>query len=194
MTKIGEVDEKEISHKSLHQLFDQYCVVEGCTKLWESVQDKLFEELPNPGVQVNIVYSGTLDTMYEFEFDENPKPKTDTGHYVYPTSQKFTYGDGVVVSGSALVAGIKWAQDYKDQAANSKPVTLAEICSIHQRRKSVFTPDHSEVKENAYFGIDCNCAGTEAKPKDGSKCEHYYLLLDTKVVSYLLESTIDGVV
>jgi hypothetical protein len=47
--------------------------------------------------------------MHRFEYDENPKPKTDQNHYVHPTRERTSYGDGVVLSGSALVAGIKWA-------------------------------------------------------------------------------------
>ena len=50
MTDFGSVDGKEITHDTIESIFDTYCVVQGCSAIWRSVQDDLFETLPNPGV------------------------------------------------------------------------------------------------------------------------------------------------
>lgn len=193
MTKYGEVEEKPVTYDTLVEIFKEYAVVEHSDKVWETVQDDLFEKLPNTGVQTNIVFTSVQDTMYHFEFDENPKLKTQHDKYVAPTSNLFTHGDGSVLTTSAIVPGLKWADDFKNKVANSKPVNLIEVCSIKDRRESVFTPGFKEVKDNAYFGIDCNCGGSKLLPKDGSNCGHTKFVTDEKVIGFLLNSCADGV-
>jgi hypothetical protein len=70
---------------------------------------------------------------------------------------------------------------------------MGEMCSTHNRRESVFTTGLHEVKESAYFGIDCTCSGTQAKPKDGEKCEHTFMVMDAKIIDYVVKSSADGV-
>jgi hypothetical protein len=131
--------------------------------------------------------------MYEFEFDENPKLKTDKDQYVAPISTKTTHGDGVVLTTSAIIPGIKWADDFSKKVAHAKPTNIIEVCSTYSRRTSVFSPGFHEVKDNAYFGIDCDCSGSKFLPKDGTKCNHTRFLTDPKVIEFLLMSAADGV-
>jgi hypothetical protein len=154
----------------------------------------MLETLANTGVQTNIIYSSVIDTTYFFDFSEDPKPKTLKNKYVAPTSFKVKNGDGAVLTTSALIAPIKWADDFKNKVANSKPVNMIELCSTYKRRTSVFTPGFLDVKDNAYFGMECDCAGTKILPKDGSKCMHTYMVTDAKLIKFVMASAADGVV
>lgn len=193
MTVFGNILEEDITYNSLANIFKQYSILDNADAIWTSVQDKLFEELPNTGVQTNVVFSGTLPTMNFFQFDEDPKVKTKAGSYVMPTSEKNVYGDGVVISTSSLIAGLKWADDNFRLVDNAKPVNIIEVCSTKNRRPDIFTPGTKTVNANAYFGIDCDCAGTRLLPRDGKRCGHTTMLNDAKVVSFLLRSAVDGV-
>ena len=113
MSIFGKVEDSFVSWDSVETIFKKYAIVDYSDVVWKSVQDNLFEDLTNTGVQTNIVFSGSMNTMNYFEFDENPKLKTSQGKYVMPTFETTRHGDGVVLSTSALVAGIKWADDFK---------------------------------------------------------------------------------
>jgi hypothetical protein len=34
MTEMGLIEEKPITHETLTEVFDKYCVIEGCSKIW----------------------------------------------------------------------------------------------------------------------------------------------------------------
>jgi len=192
MSVFGEIEGKEVTVNNIKDIFKEYACVDYSDKVLESVEDDLFKKLPNVGVQTNIVFTSAVQTMYEFIFDQNPKPETDKDKYVTPTSNKFTHGDGAVLVTSAIIPGFKWMNDFKYKVAGAKPVNLIEVCSTYKRRTSVFSPNYLQVIDNAYFGIDCDCAGTKSKPSDGSKCNHTTFVSDAKVISFLLNSAIDG--
>lgn len=192
MSIFGKVEDYFVSWDTMESIFKKYAIVDYSDVVWKSVQDNLFEDLNNTGVQTNIVFSGSMNTMSYFEFDENPKLKTSQGKYVMPTYEITHHGDGVVLSTSALVAGIKWADDFRNKAANAKPVNMIEVCSTYKRRPDIFTPGKKQVDDNAYFGIECECGGTRLFPRDGKRCGHTTFLMDTKVVSFLLHSAADG--
>ena len=69
---------------------------------------------------------------------------------------------------------------------------MIEVCSTYKRRTDIFAPGKKEVEENAYFGIECECGGSRLFPRDGKRCGHTTFLMDTKVVSFLLNSAADG--
>lgn len=69
---------------------------------------------------------------------------------------------------------------------------MIEVCSIYNRRQSIFEEGSLDVTENAYFGIDCDCGGTEFKPKDGSDCGHTNFLTDPKVINFFLNSAVSS--
>jgi hypothetical protein len=92
----------------------------------------------NTGVQTNVVFSSTVQTLSKFEFDEDPKVKTSEGHFVEPNQEFHAIGDTSVLAVSAIYAGLKWAEDFDEKVANAKPVTLIEVCSTQKRRESIF--------------------------------------------------------
>jgi hypothetical protein len=69
---------------------------------------------------------------------------------------------------------------------------MIEVCSIKNRRKSVFETGKLDVEKNAYFGIDCNCGGTAIEPADGTACAHTPFVSDPLVLEFLLASAADG--
>jgi hypothetical protein len=69
---------------------------------------------------------------------------------------------------------------------------MVEICSIKNRRSSVFEEGTTSVTESAYVGVDCDCGGTTVKPSDGLECGHAPFLSDPKIIQFLLNSSIDG--
>jgi len=74
----------------------------------EQNADPNFDNLPNLGVQTNIVFSSTVRTPYKFNFANDPRPETRWFKAVTPTWE-YTYGDGSVNNASALIPGVKWA-------------------------------------------------------------------------------------
>lgn len=192
LSDVGQIEGTRITHENLEDLFDKYGVIPNVKALYNAAKDDLFEVLTNPGVQTNVVFSSTVQTISSFDYEENPKLKTEKNNYVAPTSQEFMVGDNQVLTSSALTAALKWAEDFKNGETGAKPVNMVEICSIKNRRESVFEPGTFQVKNSAYMGIDCNCGGSITNPKDGSDCAHTPMVSDPKVLDFMLKSSIDG--
>ena len=87
LTTIGDIMGTPINHDTIEDLFEQYGCIEGAKEIFQSVKSPLFDELTNPGVQTNVVFSSTLNTLYQISYEENPKLKTSNDRYVAPTSE-----------------------------------------------------------------------------------------------------------
>jgi hypothetical protein len=142
------------------------------------------------GVQTSILFSTTVQTKKVFKFKSDPRPSTKNFKIVKP-DWTYAYGDGSVVTPSALIPGIKWAQDYKSGVRGSKPVNFVELCGDYNRRNSVFEGSSKRVTKNSYFGISCDCKGTKWLKTDGSGCNHVKLVSDSKSLDFILNSAID---
>ena len=102
------------------------------------------------------------------------------------------YGDGSVISTSAILPGIKWAQDFEDKLPGAKPVKFIEVCSTKNKRATVSESNYSmKVTKNEYMGIGCLCKGTKYRPTDGSGCNHVKLVSDAKTIEFMLNTAID---
>jgi hypothetical protein len=86
MTESGEIENNKINHETIGDLLDKYAAVPHARELYNSVADDLFEVLTNPGVQTNVIFGTTIPTVASFNFEENPKLKTDENKHVAPTS------------------------------------------------------------------------------------------------------------
>ena len=193
MTNTGSIMGTNINHDTIEDLLEQYGAIEGAKEIYQSVKSDLFEEVTNPGVQINLVFTSSTPTTYQFEFDENPKLKTVKDQYVAPTYEKNIYGDGQVLTSSAVTAALKWADDFESKQPGAKPVNIIEMCSIWKRRESVFEPGTKSVEKSAYFGYECDCGGTPHQPSDGKDCDHVSFIGDPKFYHFMLNSAIDGV-
>lgn len=193
MTTSGYILDTPINHDTVEDLLEQYGVIDGAKEIYNSVKNELFEVITNPGVQTNLVFTSTTHTTYQFTFDENPRLKTSKDVYVAPTFEKTAYGDGQVLTTSAVTAALKWADDFEAKQPGAKPVNIIEMCSVWNRRESVFEPGTKSVQKSAYFGYECGCGGTPHSPSDGKDCDHVSFIGDPKFYHFMLNSAMDGV-
>ena len=81
---------------------------------------------------------------------------------------------------------------------DSHPVNFVELCSIYNRRDSIFGPKgnegeaEKEVKRNSYFGLKCSCEGSAEKPTNGICVLHDRMMHDADLNAFLVTSSIDG--
>lgn len=100
-------------------------------------------------------------------------------------------GDGSVNTASALIPGVKWAQEFKDGLSGAKPVTFVEVCSSFNERKSVFKAGKTKVEQNEYIGIGCQCKGNSILYASGDGCDHVKLVGDSYTIEFILNSAMD---
>ena len=193
MTTTGWIEDKPINSDTIEDLITEYGAIDGAREIYESAKSDLFVKMTNPGVQVNLVFTSTTPTTYQFTFDENPRLKTVNNQYVTPTFERTAYGDGQVLSTSAIIAALKWADDFESKEPGAKPVNIIEMCSVWNRRESVFEPGTKSVEKSAYFGYECGCGGTPHSPSDGKACDHVSFIGDPKFYHFMLQSAIDEV-
>lgn len=192
-TEYGYLLDKKINYDTLPDLLEEYGTVDNMKAIYESSKSPLFNELTNPGVQTNIIFSSMLGSLSFFGYEENPKVKTAMDKISYPTESRETMGDGQVLNTSALVPGFKWAEDFQNGQPGAKPVNLIEVCSVWKRRTSVFEIGKKTVDNNSYFGYDCDCKGDPTLISDGGNCQHVPFVEDPKLVNFVLNSSMDGV-
>jgi hypothetical protein len=134
---LGKVNGENITTRNIGDILEKYGVGYQAKKLWEENKDSRWEELPNLGVQTNILFSSTIQTKQFFNYKTDPRTQTSQMKIVSPDFLR-TYGDSSVNTASALIPGIKWAQDFKDGVPGAKPVNFIEFCGDYQRRNSGF--------------------------------------------------------
>jgi len=191
---IGKVNDTEINPDNMAEIIANYSYLgtDG-VKLYGYSQDPRFDKLDNLGIQTTIVYANILDTVSYFTYDQDPREVIATGEFYKPDSTKTSLGDGIVLTASALVPGIKWAQDFVDKVPGSKPILLAEMCSDFEQRVSVFDDlIKRKVTKNSYFGIRCDCKGTPEDPKDGKDCDHSGMVVQSGLIEFIVNSAIDN--
>ena len=190
LSKIGSINGESINYSNMGAMLDKYGIGYKMSSLWEQTRDSRFDTLDNLGVQVNIVFGATIGTSLTFDFKTDPREKTKDFKVATPTWVN-SYGDSSVQTASALIPGIKWADDFNKNQTKYKPVNFIEICAEYNRRNSVFEPNTNKVTKNAYFGIACQCKGTQTFPTDGTECDHVKLVSDSKTVEFIMNSAID---
>jgi hypothetical protein len=192
MKFIGKVNGEYITNQSLQSLFKKYSYEPRTGDLFKAAQDSRFNDFPNPGVQVNIIYSSVIPTLYNFEYSKDPKTMTRSNKHYEPEVKKNYLGDGSVLVSSAITPGIKWAYEFDKRQSGAKPVNFIELCGDYNRRTSIFNSG-SSVTKNAYFGINCTCKGGKYIKSDGKKCgEHAALVEDALLIEFVFNSVKDG--
>jgi hypothetical protein len=93
----------------------------------------------NPGVRTVIVYGSMENTEKSYLYEKDPKEETKKeDQFYFPEKTFFAPGDGVVLSNSAIVPGLKWAWEFENKLENSKPVKLVDYCSFNQQSYTVY--------------------------------------------------------
>jgi hypothetical protein len=187
---VGSVNGEDITSSNICQIIGKYGVGYAGEKLCQENADANFDQLTNTGVQTNIVFSSTVLTNFYFNFKTDPRINTKQKKPADKT-WTYTYGDGSVNTGSAVIPGIKWAEDFKNKLAGAKPVTFIEACSSYNERKSVFKPNKNWVENNEYIGLGCQCKGSSWSSSSGDGCGHVKLVSDSYTIEFLMNSLID---
>ena len=148
--------------------------------------DTRFDTMPNPGVPTVVVYSQVLDTPGIFSFNVDPKPLSDANKFCSTKDRTFVpiRGDTTVPSTSAITPAIKWAYEYLNKAANSKPVKIVDICSEFNVKTEPYdsmTKDGRKAMSKVeYQGLPCDCS--EGKDRH---CDHASLLHLQQLADYI---------
>ena len=80
--------------------------------------------------------------------------------------------------------------EFEDGVEGAKPVNFVELCSLYNRRSSVFDDlENFEVKKSAYFGIDCSCKKGLFGHNEGN-CGHGIFNHDENLFDFLLSSVV----
>jgi len=186
---LGKVKDLELNPDTLSYAFDSYSFLPEARNLWEWSQDARFDEMANPKVQVTILYATHLAAKKGATFTVDPRERTLNNEFFYPNYQ-FVWGDGTVAATSAISPGVKWGYEHEAKQEGAKPVVFAEVCGEHSVSASIFDGVTKNISKNKYVGVRCNCR--EKKAVVGKKCDHQNLISDAGIVSFVLNSAIDG--
>lgn len=200
----GSVEGFDLNPDTLEELYNVYSYDPFITQKYDQVKDSEFQEMKNPGVQVNILYANLIQTISKGIIKKNPKISTMRNQFYHLDSQENELGDSSVLTTSAILPGIKWAQEFDEGKAHAKPVNFIELCSQYKRRDNIFEMVSKEnsgseeeekervVRQNAYFGIDCGCINHSILDKNGVDCSHTQLMSDAKLVQFVVNSSESG--
>lgn len=147
-----------------------------------------YDALEHPGVQTVIMYSTINTGPRTYKYNSNPKSKAmeENVGFLKPDTVVESLGDRSVLTSSSLVAGFKWAHEFENKVANTKPIVFAEICSTYNQKNSVFQTSTS-VNRNEYQGVKCSCGlGSE------KNCDHVGIVSDQGVIDYISASLNDN--
>ena len=153
--------------------------------IYEQVQDPRFDQLANPGVQTNMIYSSVLNTIHGYNYEKHPKDLRKN-----PTPQQIIMvpGDGTVSTLNSVVPGAKWMDDYINKLPGSYPVNMVEICSkVNQQEKM-------DPSKNIYIGSPCHCQVAPGKKNSGGgkECNHTNFIKDLGVIGFVAQTMMLG--
>lgn len=192
---IGTLMGIPINPDTMPALMDVYSFDRKSSEFYEYIQDERFDRMDNPGVQVNVVYATHLNSISGMTYEEDPREKTLMDAFSLPKTE-YEPGDGTVMITSILGPALKWAYEHKDGEANAKPVLMLEVCGNHGANPlEPFDGEDADgakiVKETKYHGIACNCR-EEGETVTGIGCDHQNLVVDSKVVGFVLNAATDN--
>lgn len=192
LKSIGSINSEPITIYNAKQILQKYSYLgNDAQKMHDYCFDNRVQRMDNLGVQTNIIYSNILNTTLEtIQYNGNPKPKVENNEYIRPDKTTYGLGDSIVMTTSALMSGIKWAAEFSKSTPGVKPINMIEVCSSYNQRSSIYDDTiNTKVTKNAYFGVDCECRGTQSSPSSGKNCQHGRLLEDQKIIDFLLQSS-----
>ena len=186
--KLGSINREAISSSNIADILRRYSYSDLASGIFEATREAHLLYGKNPGVETVIIYGNLLETVNFFQYNADPKAQTLAagGKPVMPDSTTTTLGDETVLVSSALGPGIKWASQFEKGLAGAKPVIFGEVCSIVNKKSSVFQSSFG-LQTNEYQGIPCNC---KTKGSEGA-CDHLGLVSDDSVMDYIFTSLAD---
>ena len=143
---MGTVKGLELNPDTLEDILTIFGYFESSQVMLSSFRMESLDRMDNPGVQVNIIYSGMLPTLSKVFFTANPRAQTLQNRFAEPDKIESQMGDGTVLVSSAISPGVKWAWEFSGGTAGAKPVNFVELCSEFGQRTSIFdSRDQREV-------------------------------------------------
>ena len=160
----GSLESTPIDNENYRELIDRFGINRDFSSVWRLWEEKFEFGLPNPGVQINIVYTSVLDTEGGYHFKQNPREFTDQ-HKFCPddaVEKKFVGGDTTVPCTASVTPGYKWALEFKKGQKDSKPIKFIEMCSAVNTKQSVYDGKDAQgvlrASKNEYIGLPCDCS------------------------------------
>ena len=151
-----------------------------------SLFDQRFETLPNIGVPSIFVYSYVVPTEGKYVFNQDPRVTWSLDKFC--SSKNLTWdpwaGDETVPSVSVMLAGLKWAMEFKQKQPGAKPVKFLDVCSVINVKRTPYDGQTAagvrEMTGVEYQGLPCDCSQGKYK-----HCTHIGMLHNKELVDYL---------
>ncbi len=185
----GTVNGEQITLTSIPNIIGKYALNLQSQYFFSRLDNrKNFDQMDHPGVQTTIIYSNLRPTSSKFTWNVNPRELSSkpNANFILANSVEKKAGDGTVLAGSALIAGIKWASDFAQNPSRLAPIVFAELCSEYNKKASVYQDGSNRVTQNEYQGISCTC-----QPGKEDGCGHIDMVYDPNVVDYIANSLMD---
>ena len=106
---MGSVKGYELNPDTIEDILTIFSYFKDSPILLKTYSLRKFEEMPNPGVQVNIIFAGMIPTLSKFFFEKDPRSQTLQNRFAEPDRVETLMGDGTVLAASSVSPGIKWA-------------------------------------------------------------------------------------
>ena len=201
MENYVKVGDKQYNPDSFGDLLEQHSFVKNAKELFNFGRDERLESLENPGVEITIIYSNHLQTPDTFSYSESPKSYSSNFKVHAPNNVVFRRGDGVLLTSSTILPGIKWADDYEKRIPGSKPIIFVEGCSLYNQKDSIFSdPKISKksekdgsfsINKSGYMGVKCNCQHGAVLSDRCESMNHARMHTELNVVSFITKSLVN---
>lgn len=111
---MGSVEGMEINPDTIEDILSMYSYAEYSPLMAAKFKNEQFDHMENPGVQVNIIYSGMIPSLSKIHYNNNPRSETLEDRFMDPDKTETLLGDGTVMAASAIAPGIKWAWEFEN--------------------------------------------------------------------------------
>lgn len=162
------------------------------------IHDEEFTKLINPGVETAFMYANHLSTGYKLFYKNHPREYVKRKQTKNPDAEIKALGDGTVLTVSAILPGIKWANEFEEKKHGAKRMSFVEICSKQNRQLKLINP--KSPNGNQYVGVDCQCELDKAndinpfnfdKMDKSDRCTHTGMIDDINLANFVVKSMAD---
>ena len=151
------------------------------------LSDLCERDMPNPGVDMTLIYSKSFTTKAAFFFDkvnETDIELKDSSRVVYKG------GDNTVTTDGLILPPIMWLYENVHVKKNGIKVNFVDYCSNVNSENLYKKSSKNNMNNNNYTFLNCSCRNIDTK-KHGtykstlSNCDHASMLGDSYVSEYI---------
>ena len=173
-------------------MLDRFNLTQNTTAFYNLTHNEDYFKFENPGVSSVFFVMRTLKTFKQFIFDFNITDVTSKENFAIPEII-YGHGDGTVASFSQLIPPLKWANEFKNEKKNSKPVKIVDYCSKYNEKYNIYddneTDQEFKITKNEFFGMKCDCF----EDNTAENCNHSSILQDSYLLDVIENSVITNV-